>query len=50
MTQIVIAATDGHDVAWEIRAALKDGWLVHSITVNSDTDYWIAILYKEGKK
>lgn len=31
----------------QINIALNMGWLVQSITVNSDTNTWIALLYRE---
>lgn len=29
-------------------AAIQMGWLVQSVTVNSETNCWIAVLYREA--
>ena len=47
MRQLVITETNGHDMGESLVGILNKGWLVHSITVSA-SNYWIAIVYKEG--
>jgi hypothetical protein len=44
-----IIKTQGADrIKEELDIALQMGWLVQTLTVNSETGAWIAVLYREA--
>ena len=47
MKQKVIHAYGANEAENQIATALGMGWFVHCITVNSETNFWIIILYKQ---
>jgi hypothetical protein len=44
--QKIIKSHNGNEIKEEMDIALQMGWLVHSLTVNPETNTWIAILYR----
>ena len=46
MKQKVITETSSIGVQQAINNALAYGWFVQSVTVNSETNTWVIILYK----
>lgn len=47
--QKIIIQDKAIDFKQSLEAAIQTGWLVHSVTVNSETNYWLAVLYREDK-
>jgi len=47
MKQKIIKETSADEITNAINVALQYGWFVQSVTCNPETNYWIAILYKE---
>ena len=45
--QKTISAQGSRDFKWELDTAINMGCLVQSVTVNSDTNVWLAVLYME---
>ncbi len=46
--QKILLAKTASGMQSEINIALDMGWLVQSITVNSETNMWIAVMYREA--
>lgn len=46
--QKIIKAQGAIVLEQELNTALQMGWLVHTLTVNPETGYWIAVLYREA--
>ena len=47
--QNVLHEQGGTAIKEAIQQAIRDGWTVQSVTVNSDTNHWIVIVAKDGK-
>ena len=47
--QKIIIQDKAIDFKQSLDTAIQMGWLVHSVTVNSETNYWLAVLYREDK-
>jgi hypothetical protein len=49
MNEEVVFKVGGQTMAEALRTWLNSGWQVKILTVNPQTDKWIAIVSKEGK-
>lgn len=47
--QKIIIEDKATDFKQSLDTAIQMGWLVHSVTVNSETNYWLAVLYREDR-
>jgi hypothetical protein len=46
--QKILMESRSSDIRDALNVAIQMGWLVQSVTVNSDTNCWIAVLYREA--
>lgn len=46
MKQKIISDFKFADFEHQLKMALEFGWLVHSVTVNSSSNTWLAIMYR----
>lgn len=45
--QKTIIEVRAQDMKQSLDEAIRMGWLVQSVTVNSETNCWLAVLYRE---
>jgi len=50
MKQRVIIADSLRYMDSQLDTALRDGWLIQQVVVNSDSNNWLAVVYKEDSK
>lgn len=46
--QKTIMQTSAREMKILLDEAIRMGWLIHSVTVNSETNCWFAVLYREA--
>lgn len=45
--QKTLIESSAQDMKASLDVAIRFGWLVQSVTVNSETNCWLAVLYRE---